>query len=56
MQGKNKKKAAGLFFLLQFNQLSNNAQMEVAIRRIVEQHGYQCPVICSPDELTGEEE
>ena len=56
MQGRNKKKAAGLFFLLQFNQLSNNAQMEVAIRRIVEQQGYRCPVICSPEELIGEEE
>ena len=22
---------------------------------LVEQHGYQCPVICSPDELIGEE-
>ena len=47
----------GIDYLLTWNFTHiHNAQMEVAIRRIVEQHGYQCPVICSPDELIGEEE
>ena len=32
----------------------HNAQMEFSIRRIVEKHGYQCPVFCSPDELMGD--
>jgi hypothetical protein len=27
----------------------------MSIRRIVEEHGYACPVICSPDELIGDE-
>ncbi len=47
----------GMDYLLTWNfSHIHNAQMELAIRRIVEQHGYQCPVICSPDELTGEPE
>ncbi len=47
----------GIDYLLTWNFTHiHNAQMEVAIRRIVEQQGYRCPVICSPDELIGEEE
>ena len=47
----------GIDYLLTWNFTHiHNAQMEVAIRQIVEQHGYQCPVICSPDELIGDEE
>lgn len=47
----------GIDYLLTWNFAHiHNAQMEVAIRRIVEQYGYQCPVICSPDEIIGDEE
>ena len=47
----------GMEYLLTWNfSHIHNAQMEVAIRRIVEHHGYQCPVICSPDELMGDPE
>ena len=46
----------GIDYLLTWNFAHiHNAQMEVAIRQIVEQHGYQCPVICSPDELIGDD-
>lgn len=34
----------------------HNAQLELAIRNIVVQHGFQCPVICSPEELIGDPE
>lgn len=47
----------GMDYLLTWNFTHiHNAQMEMAIRRIVEQYGYQCPVFCSPDELIGDEE
>jgi len=32
----------------------HNAQLELSIRRIIEQFGYQCPIFCSPDELIGD--
>jgi hypothetical protein len=45
----------GVDYLLTWNFAHiHNAQMELAIRRIVEQFGYQCPVFCSPDELIGD--
>jgi len=45
----------GMEFLLTWNFTHiHNAQMELAIRQIVEECGYQCPVFCSPDELIGE--
>jgi hypothetical protein len=45
----------GMDYLLTWNfSHIHNAQMELSIRRIVERHGYQCPVFCSPDELMGD--
>ena len=47
----------GMDYLLTWNFTHiHNAQMEMSIRRIVEEYGYQCPVFCSPDELIGDEE
>lgn len=47
----------GMDYLLTWNFTHiHNAQMEMSIRRIVEQYGYRCPVFCSPDELIGEKE
>ena len=47
----------GMDYLLTWNFTHiHNAQMELSIRRIVEEYGYQCPVFCSPDELIGDEE
>jgi predicted nucleic acid-binding protein len=34
----------------------NNPFMKRKIRKIVEESGYVCPVLCSPEELIGEEE
>jgi len=45
----------GMDYLLTWNFTHiHNAQMELSIRRIVEDHGCQCPVFCSPDELIGD--
>ena len=33
----------------------NNAQTKARIRTAVETAGYECPVMCSPEELGGEE-
>ena len=45
----------GMDFLLTWNfHHINNAMMKNQIIRIVEKQGYECPVICSPEEL-GEE-
>ena len=45
----------GMDFLLTWNfSHINNAFTRAHIRRIVEQAGYQCPEICSPEELSGE--
>ena len=47
----------GMDYLLTWNFTHiHNAQMELAIREIVERHGFQCPVFCSIEELIGEEE
>ena len=46
----------GIDYLLTWNFAHiNNAQMKSKIISIVENHGYQCPIICSPEELLGEE-
>jgi hypothetical protein len=45
----------GMDFLLTWNFTHiNNAVMKKAIIRVIEDQGYECPVICSPDELIGE--
>jgi predicted nucleic acid-binding protein len=45
----------GIDFLLTWNfHHINNAMMKKQFAKIVEKHGYECPVICSPEEL-GEE-
>nr|VFJ43408.1 MAG: hypothetical protein BECKFM1743A_GA0114220_100084 [Candidatus Kentron sp. FM]VFJ43855.1 MAG: hypothetical protein BECKFM1743C_GA0114222_100046 [Candidatus Kentron sp. FM]VFK05771.1 MAG: hypothetical protein BECKFM1743B_GA0114221_1000425 [Candidatus Kentron sp. FM] len=31
----------------------NNAQTRGAITRIIQHHGFVCPVLCSPEELGG---
>ncbi len=45
----------GMDYLLtwNFNHI-NNAQMKSGIAKIAENHGYDCPVICTPEELIGE--
>jgi len=43
-------------FLLTWNfRHINNAEMKARIGAAVEAAGYECPVICSPEELGGEE-
>jgi len=45
----------GMDFLLTWNfSHINNAQMKSKIIKVTERHGYECPIICSPDELLGE--
>jgi len=45
----------GIDFLLTWNfKHINNAQIKSEIIRIIQKNGYECPLICSPDELTGE--
>ena len=45
----------GIDYLLTWNfSHINNAQMKAKITSIVEARGYQCPIICSPEELLGE--
>jgi hypothetical protein len=42
----------GMDFLLTWNfRHINNAMMKKQITKIVENYGYECPVICSPEEL-----
>ena len=42
----------GIIYLLTWNFAHiNNAQMKSKIFSIVESTGYQCPIICSPEEL-----
>jgi len=42
-------------FLLRWNfHHINNAITKKRIGKVIEENGYECPVICSPDELTGE--
>jgi len=46
----------GMDFLLTWNfRHINNAEMKARIVAAVEAAGYECPVICSPEELGGEE-
>ena len=43
-------------FLLTWNfRHINNAEMKARIRTAIETVGYECPVICSPEELGGVE-
>ena len=43
---------AGLDYLLTWNfRHINNAQMKKRVERVVEDEGYECPTICSPEEL-----
>ena len=45
----------GADFLLTWNfRHINNAEMKSAIARVVESRGFECPQICSPEELQGE--
>ncbi len=45
----------GMDFLLTWNfRHINNAEIKARIRTAVEAAGYECPVICSPEELGGE--
>ncbi len=42
----------GMDFLLTWNfRHINNAMMKKQITKIVENYGYECPVLCSPEEL-----
>jgi len=44
----------GMDFLLTWNfRHINDAEMKARIRTVVESAGYECPVICSPEELGG---
>ena len=44
----------GMDFLLTWNfRHINNAEMKAKIRAAIEALGYQCPIICSPEELGG---
>ena len=44
--------ANGIDFLLTWNfKHINNASTKAAIRRVIEGLGYQCPELCSPEEL-----
>jgi len=46
----------GMDFLLTWNLAHiNNAIMKREITKICEGRGYECPIICSPEELVGEE-
>jgi len=45
----------GMDFLVTWNfHHINNAKMKKGIARVAEENGYECPVICSPEELEGE--
>jgi len=45
----------GMHFLLTWNcRHINNAAIIPDLERICEEHGYKCPVICTPEELMGE--
>jgi predicted nucleic acid-binding protein len=44
----------GMDFLLTWNfRHINNAELKTQIRAVIEAVGYECPVICSPEELGG---
>lgn len=45
----------GIDYLLTWNFAHiNNVQMKMKIISVLESNGYQCPIICSPEELLGE--
>ena len=45
----------GMDFLVTWNfHHINNAKMKKEIAKVAEENGYECPVICSPEELEGE--
>lgn len=45
----------GIDYLLTWNfSHINNAQMKCRIIKVVENYGYMCPTICTPDELIGD--
>ncbi len=45
----------GVDFLVTWNfHHINNAKMLKGITKVAEENGYECPVICSPEELEGE--
>jgi len=45
----------GMDFLVTWNfHHINNAKMKKGIANVAEENGYECPVICSPEELEGE--
>ena len=47
----------GMHFLLTWNcRHIANAELHRAIRRVVEQYGYEVPSLCTPEELMGEEQ
>jgi len=47
--------ANGMQFLLTWNfSHLNNAVMRSRIREVIENEGYECPELCSPEELAGE--
>lgn len=47
--------ANGIDYLLTWNFTHiNNAQMKSKIISIIENNGYRCPIICSPEELLGD--
>ena len=44
----------GMDYLLTWNfKHINNAETKTGIARVVQEEGYRCPVICSPEELGG---
>nr|VFJ61220.1 MAG: hypothetical protein BECKDK2373C_GA0170839_108711 [Candidatus Kentron sp. DK] len=44
---------AGMDYLLTWNfRHINNAETKGAIAKVVQQHGFVCPVLCSPEELS----
>lgn len=46
----------GIDYLLTWNfSHINNAQMKYRIMKVIEESGFVCPIICTPDELIGEE-
>ena len=44
----------GMDYLLTWNfKHINNAEMKKRIEQVIAEHGYRCPVFCSPEELVG---
>jgi hypothetical protein len=45
----------GMDYLVTWNfRHINNARIRKGIAKIAEEHDYECPIICSPEELEGE--